>query len=374
MLTCTLCVSIQLPKLLGPYPVGTRRIEAIDQGRLDPWAPTPQARALMLQLWYPIELNDSLLPAPWLPPNASAFLEHELELPIGILSLINTHVSYNGTAIFPLKGNDITPVLVFSPGRGALCEEYTTILSSLASYGYTIIGVNHPYDSTPLERLDGELVLGNTTTDWKLATIVRRDDVLWLASQITPDNICRWLPSHTDCNERLGSKISLGVFGHSLGGNTANWAMQDNATLYEASVSLDGAYFPPLNETGFHGPVLYMAASKPCCHKMLVETWPLIDGWKLALKINGTAHASFSDLIALTVYIPGKDLGDVGTLEPKRMIEIVVMYVKAFWDWNLLGKNVDDILQHESKLYPEIKFEDLHEEGPSVEYLRKQGN
>jgi hypothetical protein len=56
---------------------------------------------------------------------------------------------------------------------------------------------------------------------------------------------------------------------------------------------------------------------------------PLIGGWKQAVKINETTHASFCDLIALIDLLPENARQDVGTLAPERMIEIVVVYLKA---------------------------------------------
>lgn len=218
------------------------------------------------------------------------------------------------------------------------------------------------------------MLQANTTDDIEFAANVRQADVLWLAGQISRESVCGWLPSSTARKSRLGSDVKLGVFGHSLGGDAASLAMQHKATLYKASASLDGAFFSPLNKTGFYGPLFYMSANRTCCHGMLAETWPLIDGWKQAVKINETTHVSFCDLIAMIDYLPEDASQDVGTLAPERMIKMVVVYLKAFWEWTLLGKKINNILQHESHLYPEISFEDL-ELGESPEpFLQKQGN
>ncbi|KAE8445048.1 hypothetical protein EG329_013762 [Mollisiaceae sp. DMI_Dod_QoI] len=378
VLSITLCIwssyaSIELPKLLGPYFVGTKRIEVIDQGRLDPWAPTPNPRSPILQFWYPLESNKSLHVAPWLPPNARTSIERDWDVPPGTLASLKTQTFANGFAIFPLTTNNTTPVLVFSPGSGGLCAWYSGFLASLASFGYTIIGVNHPYDSSPLERPNGELILqANTTDDIELAAKVRRDDVLWLAGQIAAESLCTWLPSDTACEERLGLNISLSIFRQSLGRDTANLAMQDNMTLYKSGMSIDGPFFSPLNKTGFNGPLLYMAADKSCCHDMLVKEWSLISGWKLAVRVNGTTHGSFSDASALVPQLPTGDWGDIGSIKGSRLNEIVVMYTKEFWDWTLLGKGGGILLKHESEEYPEVMFEHLEQDEIWEGYLKEQ--
>jgi dienelactone hydrolase len=206
----------------------------------------------MPQFWYPIQGNRSLTPAAWLPPNASRHVEDAIETPAILLGWIVTHVSYNGTAIFSLTERDTTPILVFSTGSWGLCAYHSTFLSALASFGYTIMAVDHPHDSSRLEKPDGNLALqANTTDDIEFVANVQQADVLWLASQISRESVCRWLPSSMACKNRLGSGVKLGIFGHSLGGDAASLAMQDKATLYKASASLDGAFFSPLNRTGF---------------------------------------------------------------------------------------------------------------------------
>ncbi|CZR59971.1 uncharacterized protein PAC_09866 [Phialocephala subalpina] len=369
---CSSLASIQLPKLLGPNPVGTRRIEVIDQGRLDPWAPKPTPRAPILQFWYPIERDKSLEAAPWLPPNAAKWQEDDWEVPHGTLAGIKTRTFADGTAIFPLTENSTTPVLVFSPGSGALCAWYSGFLSSLASFGYTIIGVDHPYDSAPLERPNGELILqANTTDDIAFAAQVRKADVLWLAGQIARESLCRWLSSKTACEKRLGENISLGVFGQSLGGTTANLAMQDSTTLYKSSISIDGPFLKPLNQTGFHGPLFYMAAENSTLHNVLVKEWPIIDGWKLAVKVKGTVHISFSDFPALSPDLPEGDWGDVGSIEAKKINEIMAIYIKEFWDWTLLGKRDGTLLKHESEEFPEVVFQHLDKDTGLGKHLKE---
>lgn len=191
-------------------------------------------------------------------------------------------------------------------------------------------------NSSPLKRPDENFVFEvNITDNIEFAANVRQADVLW----------------------------QLGTFGHSLGGGAASLAMQDKATLYKDSASLNGAFFSQLNKAGFRGPLFHMAANKTCRHSIRAETWPRISSWKQAVKINETTHVSYCDLIAMINRLPEDASQDVRTLAPGRMTEIVVVYLKAFWDWTLLGKEIDDFLLHEPHLYPETSFEglELHE-------------
>jgi hypothetical protein len=44
---------LSLPAPTGPHRVGTTSLHLVDDSRIDPLAPTPRARELMVRLWYP---------------------------------------------------------------------------------------------------------------------------------------------------------------------------------------------------------------------------------------------------------------------------------------------------------------------------------
>jgi hypothetical protein len=101
-------------------------------------------------------------------------------MPAGTLESIKTNSWTNGTAIFPLitRSNAKLPVVVFSPGSGSLAAFYTVFTSSLASYGYIVVGVDHLYDSEPLELPNGMLIFDVLTdANNMLAAEIRGTDV-----------------------------------------------------------------------------------------------------------------------------------------------------------------------------------------------------
>ncbi len=46
------------------------------------------------------------------------------------------------------------PIVIFSPGNGTNVEFYTVLASELASHGYIVVGLNHPYDVAAVELSD----------------------------------------------------------------------------------------------------------------------------------------------------------------------------------------------------------------------------
>lgn len=250
------------------------------------------------------------------------------------------------------------------------------MLSSLASYGYTIIGVDHTFESFPIERTEnGELVPPLAKiTDIQKAVSARVDDVEFIAKQLTFNKLCKWLPGSKGCekSERVKKRkvLNLGIFGTSLGGNTAALARREKDTLFKAAALLDSPLFNATDPSPFRGPLLYLSASNSCCTELLNLTWPDIKGEKFVFEINGTSHSSFSDFVTVKPQLPdwnfgeedlpGIDIGDVGTIDDEVMNEIVVTYLKAFWDRYLLGVKDDGLLNGEDDgRFPEVSVLDL---------------
>lgn len=108
-----------------------------------------------------------------------------------------------------------------------------------------------------------------------------------------------------------------------------------------------------------------MATEDSGNHAGLVAEWPQVKGWKLAVKVNSTEHDSYTDVVVLVPQVPldsGLALGygqNIGTINDKRLIKIVLIYLKAYWDQTLLGKKESLLLMHEAAAFPEVAFEDI---------------
>jgi dienelactone hydrolase len=286
----------------------------------------------------------------------------------GMFESITTSTFANGTAIFPptIRSNAKLPVVVFSPGSGSLAAFYTAFTSLLALYGYVVVGVDHLYDSKPLELPDGTLIFDVLTdVNNTLAAEIRRTDVTCLATQLTPPNLLSWLNVRSELCLELSSlpKISLmlGIVGQPIGGTTVVLAMQSRNTSYAPAASLDG----PVLTDSFQGPFFYMAANNSGNHAALQGIWGKVEGWKEAVVVGCTMHDSYTDAVVL---VPQVDAGsglaleygkNIGTIDRERMVKVITKYLKAFWDWTLLGQEEKPLLKGEVKEFPEVVFEIL---------------
>jgi hypothetical protein len=81
--------------------------------------------------------------------------------------------------------------------------------------------------------------------------------------------------------------------------------------------------------------------------------------------VNGIMHDSYTDAVVLVPQVdPESGLAieygqNIGTINGERMVKIVTKYLKAFWDWTLLGQEENSLLKGEVKEFPEVVFENL---------------
>lgn len=148
-------VRLVLPGPSGPAPVGTTTLHLVDTSRRDPWRPDTGPRHLMVNLTYPAGATAGHGLAPWLAPGASAAFMTRNGIPEGLAELPTTHsVSDAPLARWARR----LPVVVYSPGLASDRAFNTVTVEELASYGYLVATVDHPYDSGEVEFPDGRVV------------------------------------------------------------------------------------------------------------------------------------------------------------------------------------------------------------------------
>jgi len=357
----------KLPEQPGPFQVATTRLLLTDESREDPWSDDPEKRRIMLQIWYPIANGSSTVDAKYLPPAAAVYMDNKMHVPKGTVNQLKTYSFQGGKPINPLVTKDgVLPVVVFSPGSGTIVAEYTTFNAPLASYGYIVVGMDHLYDSAPVEVPDGTLVIGDlgdrNHTKNAIATGYRRDDAMYVAKQISSETLAKWIPEWTPAAETPIKSFKLGIYGQSLGGSTASLALQDSSSPYKAGLSFDGPFYGEIVEKGLDGPFVFISAQDSETHDSLKSEWPKIRGWKRALTLKGTTHYDYSDLNSLVPQAPGTLLNimygpKMGPIGPKRRTNILAAYLNAFFDYSLRGSPVADFLDKASPKYPEMLFD-----------------
>ena len=145
-----------LPPPGGPRPVGTTTAWLVDETRTERSGPTPGGpRELVVQLWYPADPSAPVEPAPWM-AEADVFARdgaRELGLPAFALDHL-AMVRGNATAdAAPAPGEH--PLVVLSHGWTGFRGLQVDLAEELASHGYVVAAIDHPYSALATVLADG---------------------------------------------------------------------------------------------------------------------------------------------------------------------------------------------------------------------------
>ncbi|MBD7970792.1 alpha/beta hydrolase family protein [Paenibacillus gallinarum] len=202
----------RLPQVTGPYAVATATYSYVDKNRIEEFTDQNDNRLVNVEFWYP-------------------------ELAAGTY-----------------------PLLVFSHGAFGIRTSNTSTFTELASNGYVVVSIDHPYHSFYTVSEEGKIVTVNPeymeevnnankagayslgeyfelTQKWMT---LRTDDMDFVI-----DTILKQAEQRKDSvYERIDTK-KIGVFGHSMGG-AASVALSREHNDIEAVVNIDGPFFSEL--------------------------------------------------------------------------------------------------------------------------------
>src|SRR5262249_36620272 len=147
--------TVSLPAPTGTYRVGRRLIHWTDASRAEITSTRPnEKREVVVWLWYPAPPALGSKPAPYvdrLDELAKALSGDEFSLARSAQS----HALAN-PALAPQPVQ--FPVIFFSPGSATIPALYSSLCEDLASHGYVVAAMDHPYDDAAVMLADGHVV------------------------------------------------------------------------------------------------------------------------------------------------------------------------------------------------------------------------
>ena len=356
-----------LPEPRGPYNVGTELItvkteldETITENPSD-------KRELVYKIWYPSNADVSVLESEQYVDKAS---RSGFATKYGLSPSMLDYLDHVETFVYrdlPIAKGSF-PVLVFTHGYGSKATGYYALLTELASQGYVIINMNHPYESLGVTYPDGRIVyfdyeyqqeisaefmevMGSVMEafskgfDYEERHPIVSDAVkIYFEGDIQnrwAEDILSTLDLLDDWNENelFQGRLDLdriGVLGHSVGGGTAgNVAMKDSRV--KAAANLDGIQWGGKIDTTYHVPYLYISADWPADHEDInshIYKYKSTDVFYEAKLLN-SGHPNFMDIPFM---VPVPTLAATGEIDPYHGMEIVTNLVTSFFDRHL--KNV----------------------------------
>ncbi|KOP78503.1 acetylhydrolase [Lysinibacillus sp. FJAT-14745] len=199
------------PKVTGEYEVATATDTYYDQNRIEEFTDKEQNRFVNVEFWYP-------------------------------------------------KNADGTyPLLVFSHGAYGIKISNRSTYTELASHGYVVVSIDHPYHSFFTRSEDGTVTMINSDFSHEIKNMnkgiysneeryniiqkwmkLRTDDMNFVIDTILKKAKDDTTPLYQHINtERIG------VFGHSMGGAASVWLGRERDDV-SAVVNIDGPFFSEL--------------------------------------------------------------------------------------------------------------------------------
>ena len=320
------------PVVTGSLQVRTSEFTWVDESRIETFTDTGENRELTVKFWYPEEEG-----------------------------------SY--------------PLVVFSHGAfGVIDSNYSTCME-LASHGYVVASIGHPYHAMFVKNVDGKVTFAdmdfvksvfsvNGTYDSESEKQVYENSIAWMKLRTEDENFVL----DTVLEEAKGGENApfdridsdkIGLFGHSMGGAASvqlGRERDDIDTVIDLEGTMLGEYvgfengMEIYNEEPYPVPVLDIYGTRICdeMDELLAQMPDEFSNWQYvnfyvgenalcykSAAFHDAGHLNFTDL-PLVSPVLAKLLG-VGEVDARTCIESVNEVVLKWFDHYLKGKEELDI-------------------------------
>ena len=372
---CWALPMFKLPSPTGRYPVGTRTFHFTDRKRQEMHQGAKLGhREVVAQLWYPAATGKHA--------KAVYRKKKETTLRSSYQAVLKTHSLQDA----PMAAGRLA-VIVLNSGWFSFRNRSTFMTQELASHGFVVVSLSHPYNSSMVELADGSIANPDYSLDlgFSFARYIPLQERFAIADEElaiqTAD--CRFVLDELEKLDRtaghpLESHLSLdrvGAYGHSFGGAVSvEFAREDSRV--RSALELDGVLHGSAASHGIDKPVLMLEgpwmispgehtetwAPKTLESHRVAETsrlWDMIAESKTRLLercggvqvvVEGLGHFDFTDQIFMS---PLRRLSSAGTMAPKRVAQILNAYVLAFFKETLLDQQ-SSLLSQQASEFPEV--------------------
>ncbi len=251
-----------LPQPDGRYALGTQIYRWTDASRDEPHTADPtDHRSVIAQVWYPRALREPASGVARLPYiDGIGSLPSTVSVMPSFLMRRYDQIDTHAEPVAPLApSSQPWPVVIFSPGYGAPRAVYTGLVTQLASHGFVVFVLDHPFESAVTALPNGqvvgtqEILLPGERDNIQYMVreqAVRTADVRFVTDQLArPEALSPALQSdHID-------SLKVAVIGHSFGGAAAIAALSEDPRVV-AAANVDGTPYGDLPDRQLVGPLL----------------------------------------------------------------------------------------------------------------------
>ena len=265
-----LCNISQFRKPTGKYGIGTVLYHWIDSDRKEILGDDHDAnRELMVYFYYPtnqkLEKPTKLYDLDAL-QSEKDFVAAKSNIPTWVFIGWNSIKTYAQDHAQLLQDVARYPVIIVPHGGGTMVQHYTWMLEELASHGYIVVGINHPYMAAATKFPDGRVVksLVHTTKDKQVLQAFKQEQLEVCVADI--EFVIEKIKEINQMNAQFAGELDLehvAVAGHSFGGHLALIVGSRNPEL-SAVIDIDGGQraFPYILDKPYPTKCLMLFAEK----------------------------------------------------------------------------------------------------------------
>jgi predicted dienelactone hydrolase len=368
LLAVSITLSVGLPLLTlpapeGPHSVGTTSFSLRDDSRDESLFGAPdKKRELYVQAWHPaVVAKDG--PEPRRRTLWSELHRGDLDrftVFTRYLRRVETH-SYEDVALGPAQAT--YPVIVFSHAMVSFAEQSTLLMEHLASHGYVVFAISHPYMSMRVVASDGSVVypalekvsaasapfdtasaefaahLARAASDaernrlqverYASAEGLNELMAVWVADVRFALDAIAAPPGRYPQLQRFAGRIDaerIGLLGMSFGGGAITEVCKVDARC-RAGLNIDGGTFGERQTQPLQVPFLGLVREGQSHLDYLL---PASESDYYGVSVAGASHLDFTDD---TVVLPMlKWLGFTGRIDARRVIEVTNAVSLRFFD------------------------------------------
>ncbi|KAK5993008.1 putative 1-alkyl-2-acetylglycerophosphocholine esterase-like protein [Cladobotryum mycophilum] len=343
--------AVLVPGPFGPYDVAVKIQPLTDTSRPDPFDPTGQSksRRLLVSVFLPIEKQRRSCPpttVPYMTPPVAASYGEQANQVVGLPATFYNQFEMQFCDLSKLpscaktgKQKKKYPLILFGPGLAESRLIYNAMARSLASQGYVVVSVDHPFEAPAIQFPDGSIIEGidiDSDSESVLEKVlsVRTTDMSFIIDQLSNKTITD--PLLADFPGTLDLK-QLAMWGHSFGGATSASLLHSDERLV-GGLDLDGMLVNPILSTDITKPfVLAGQLAHDAGDPTWGQFWPHLKGKSMQIGIDHTLHGSFKDILLLASVL---DLTDetrqaiqqaVGSIDPYQLDKDLNGILNAFF-------------------------------------------
>lgn len=298
LLAASTVIHLEVPAPTGALPVGRKKVWLVDTDRPEANTPTPtDNREVPALVWYPAatESGDTVEYVPALSQITTSLVDSG---EVGRLEALGLRFvrdpALEGARVS--SASDVYPVILLSPGNFTNVSFYAALAEDLASHGFVVVGLDHPFSGAAVQLSDGSVVTGEadgfSPETVAAETEGRVRDISFVIDRLdASDPALSFLDGKVDLD-------SIGVMGHSLGGVAAAEACNADRRV-AACLNLDGQQAGGPFSTDVEGqapsqPFMYLTKETEM-HPEVVERFEAAGKDAFLAVIPAASHEQFAD-------------------------------------------------------------------------------